>query len=76
VTVNPHARPRLITMENEISQTSFIKILHNYKFHPYHKFFHQNLYGNGFANRINFCNWMRQQLDFHIICCFLMNHCL
>jgi len=59
VTINPHASFRLIATESEISQTSVIKILHNYKFYLYHMSF-QNLYGSDFANRVNFCNWMRR----------------
>jgi len=56
VTVNPHASSRIIATENGISQTSVIRILHNCEFHPYHIYFHQNLYENNFANYINFCN--------------------
>jgi len=36
VIVNPHASSRLIATESGISQTSVIRILHNYKFYPYH----------------------------------------
>jgi len=56
VTVNPHTSFRLIATESGISQTSVIRILNNYKFHLYHIFFHQNLYGNDFANCVNFYN--------------------
>jgi len=40
VTVSPHASSRLIATESEISQTSIIKILRNYKFYFYHMSFH------------------------------------
>jgi len=63
VTINLRTSFRLIAMESGISQTSVIRILNNYKFHPYHMFFHQNLYGNDFANRINSCNWICRQFD-------------
>jgi len=71
VTVNSHASSRLIATESGIKPNiCYIRILHNYKFHPYHLFilimsFYQNLYGNNFANCVNFCNWMRRQLDLH-----------
>jgi len=51
VTVDPYASSRLIATESGISQISVIRILHNYKFHPYHMSFYQNLYGNDFTNR-------------------------
>jgi len=63
VTVNPHASSRLIA-ESGTSQISVIRILHNYKFHFYHvSFYLFILYGNDFANRVNFYNYMRQQFD-------------
>jgi len=63
VTVKPRASSRLIA-ESGTSQISVIKILHNYKFHFYHvSFYLFILYGNDFANRINFYNYMRQQFD-------------
>jgi len=40
VTVNPHASSKLIATKSGISQTSVIRILHNYKFHLYHMSFH------------------------------------
>jgi len=38
VTINSHASSRLIVTESRISQTFVIRILHNYKFYPYHIF--------------------------------------
>ena len=29
------------------------------KFHPYRMSLHQDLYGNDFLKRVNFCNWIR-----------------
>ncbi|EFN80935.1 hypothetical protein EAI_00050, partial [Harpegnathos saltator] len=60
VSLNPHSSSRQISTESRISQTSVMRILHKYKFHPYHMSLYQNLYGNDFANRVNFCNWIRR----------------
>jgi len=30
-------------------------------------FFYQNLYGKDFANRVNFCKWMRRQFDLNFL---------
>ena len=35
-----------------------LRILHQHKFHPYRMSLHQDLYGNDFLKRVNFCNWI------------------
>ena len=45
-----------------ISQRSVLRILHQYKFHPYCMSLHQDLYGNDFLKRVNFCNWIRRKM--------------
>ena len=62
ITVNPHAGSRQVARESGITRRSVLRILHQHKFHPYHISLHQNLYGNDFNNRVNFCNWSRQKL--------------
>ena len=37
-------------------------ILHQHKFHPYRMSLHQDLYGNDFLKRVNFCNWIRRKM--------------
>ena len=44
-----------------ISQRSVLRILHQHKFHPYRMSLHQDLYGNHFLKRLNFCNWIRRK---------------
>ena len=45
-----------------ISQRSVLRILHQYKFHPYRMSLYQDLYGNDFLKRVNFCNWSRRKM--------------
>ncbi|EZA61807.1 hypothetical protein X777_10290, partial [Ooceraea biroi] len=46
-----------------ISKTSVLRILKRHSFHPYHIALHQELHGNDFINRIEFCQWALQQLE-------------
>ena len=39
-----------------------LRILHQHKFHPYRISLHQDLYGNDFLKRLNFCKWMRRKM--------------
>lgn len=57
IAVNPHVSTRKIAREAGISQSSVIRILARHKFHPFHISLHQELHGNDFQNRINFCQW-------------------
>ena len=45
-----------------ISQRSVLRILHQHKFHPYRMSLHQDLYGNDFLKRVNFCKWIRRKM--------------
>ena len=74
--LNPHASSRQMEKKSGISQRSVLRILHQHKFHPYHMSLHQDLYGNGFLKRVNFCNWisrkMRKDVSFLVMCFFLI----
>ena len=59
---NPHASSRQMGKESRISQRSVLRILHQHKFHPYRMSLHQDLYGNDFLKRVNFCNWIRRKM--------------
>ena len=45
-----------------ISQRSLLRFLHQHKFHPYRMPLHQDLYGNDYLKRVNFCNWIRRKM--------------
>ena len=53
---------RQMEEKSGISQRSVLRILHQHKFHPYRMSLHQDLYGNNFLKRFNFCNWIRKQM--------------
>ena len=61
-TLNPHASRRQMEKKSGISQRSVLRILHQHKFHPYRISLHQDLYGNDFLKRVNFCNWIRRKM--------------
>lgn len=42
-----------------VSKTSVLRILRSCKFHSYHISLHQELYGQDFDRRLEFCNWFR-----------------
>ncbi|KZC06752.1 hypothetical protein WN55_07975 [Dufourea novaeangliae] len=63
VTQNPHASTRQLARESGISQRSVLRILHLNKFHAFHVSLHQELHGNDFQNRVNFCEWGLQKLQ-------------
>ncbi|XP_011858348.1 PREDICTED: uncharacterized protein LOC105555911 [Vollenhovia emeryi] len=62
VAANPHISSRQITRGSGISQRSVLRILHEHTFHPFHLSLHQELHGDDFQNRLNFCNWIQEQL--------------
>ena len=39
-----------------------------HKFHPYRMSLHQDLYGNDFLKRVNFCNWIRKKMRSDVSC--------
>ena len=60
--LNPHASSRQTEKRGGISQRFVLRILHQHKFHPYRMSLHQDLCGNGFLKRVNFCNWIRRKM--------------
>ena len=60
--LDPYARSRQMEKKSGISQRSISGILHQHKFYPYRMSLHQDLYGNDFLKRINFCNWIRRKM--------------
>lgn len=59
---NPHVSSRQIERESGVSKRSVLRILHRYKFHPYHLSLHQELHEMDFVNRVRFCQWAQQQI--------------
>lgn len=55
VSGNLHISLRQIERESGISMRSVLRIWHRHKFHPYHVSLHQELHGNDFMNRVEFC---------------------
>ena len=60
--LNPHASSGQMEKKSGISQRSVIRILHQHKFHLYSMSLHQDLYGNDFLKRVNFCNCIRRKM--------------
>ena len=60
--LNPHASSRQVVKRSGISQRSALRILHQRKFQPYRMSLHQDLYGNDFLNRVNFCDKIRRKM--------------
>ena len=54
--LNPYVSSGQMEKKSGISQRSVLRILHQHKFHPYRMSFYQDLYGNDFLKRVNFCN--------------------
>ena len=48
--------------KSRISQRSVLRTLHQHKFYPYRMSLHQDLYGNDFLKRVNFCNWIHKKI--------------
>ncbi|KZC10692.1 hypothetical protein WN55_02392 [Dufourea novaeangliae] len=64
VTQNPHVSTRKRERKKEnIIQRSVSRILHLKKFHAFDVSLHQELHGNDFQNRVNFCEWGLQTLQ-------------
>ena len=60
--LNPHSSSRQLEKKSGISQRSILGILYQDKSHPYRILLHQDLYGNDFQKRVNFCNWIRRKM--------------
>lgn len=63
VVENPQVSTRIVSRELDISQTSVSKILRDNKFHPYHIQLLQELEGNDFERRIQFCEWVLNKVE-------------
>lgn len=55
---NPNISQSQISGNTNISQASISRILKKHRFHPYKIQLCQELYGNDFDNRIQFCMWV------------------
>ena len=64
--LNPHASSKQMETKSGISQRSVLRILHQHKFHPYRISLHQDLYGNDFQKRVNFCNWICRKMGTNV----------
>lgn len=60
VALNPHIGSRNLAADAGMSKTSVLRILRNYKFHPYHITLHQELNELDFERRVDFCHWFRR----------------
>lgn len=60
VALNPHASSRDLERQIGISRTSALRILHRHKYHPFHISLHQELHGNDFQHRMEYCQWVLQ----------------
>jgi Helix-turn-helix domain (DUF4817) len=58
---NPEISSRQLSKLAETSQSTVNRITRKYNYHPYHLELHQELHGNDFQNRIDFCNIMLQR---------------
>ena len=56
--LNPHASSRQMGEKSGISQRSVLRVW----FHPCRMSLHQDLYGNDFLKRVNFCNWICKKM--------------
>lgn len=60
---NPHVSTREIHRDLGISRDSIRRILNRHKYHPYRVSLHQELHGNDFHRRVEFCEWAVQQIQ-------------
>lgn len=60
---NPNLSTRQLHRLTGISRQSILKILHRHKYHPFHISLHQELHGNDFRLRVEFCEWAVQQIQ-------------
>lgn len=56
---NPNTSTREMAREIDMSKSTVNRILHKHKFHPYHMELHQELYGDDFGRRVEFCEHMQ-----------------
>lgn len=60
---DPQISCRQIECYSGISKTSVLRILRHHKFHPYHISLHQEVHGEDFENRVQFCKWALRRLQ-------------
>lgn len=60
---NPQSSIRAFATVSGISRSTIHRILSSVKFHPFHCHIHQSLHGNDFQRRLDFCNWLLNQLS-------------
>lgn len=58
----PHASLQEISTQLDISATSVWRLTKKHHYHPYHIELHQQLHGNDFQSRVNFCNSMIEKI--------------
>ena len=63
IALNPHISTRQLERESVCRRQSVLRIFHSNKFHPFHISFYQELHGNDFQNRVQFCEWTLQRLQ-------------
>jgi hypothetical protein len=61
VTENPHTSTRAVAATLNISQSTIIRTLKALKFHPYKMILQQELHGEDFQKRTEFCNFIQRQ---------------
>ena len=59
VEADPHLSLREIALDLGISVTSVLRILKDFKLHPYHVELHQALSETDFERRLDYCHWLR-----------------
>jgi len=62
VSINPTSSVREISRETDISFPSVWRILSKHNLHPFKIHLVQELHGNDFVNRMEFCHWVRESL--------------
>jgi len=60
---NPCTSTRIISRQNNVSQTAVVKILKQLKFHPFKINLNQELHGQDYENRVVFCNEMLARIN-------------
>jgi hypothetical protein len=60
---NPYLSCRQMEAQLDISKSSVNRIVRKHKYHPYHISLHQDLHGNDFGNRMDFCNFVLHKIN-------------
>jgi hypothetical protein len=61
ITENPHTNTRAVAATLNVSQSTIIRTLKALKFYPYKMILHQELHGEDFQKRTEFCNFIERQ---------------